>query len=58
MNALASVEHWVPCEGKFLNDLAADEMVLDDAFEDFRAAGVIPDSLRIDHGDWTLETDS
>ena len=35
-------------EAVFLDDLAFDEMFLNDALEDFRRAGVVPSSLGID----------
>jgi hypothetical protein len=33
---------------------AADEMLLDDALKDLRRAGMIPDVVRVYHGDRTL----
>ena len=39
------------CEGKFRHDVAADEMFLDDAFQNFRRAGMIPGAFRINDGD-------
>ena len=35
----------------FLDDLAVDEVFLDDALEDFRRAGVVPGALGIDDRD-------
>ena len=41
-------------EAKVVDDLAADQMFLDDAFEDGRSARVVPGSLRIDESDGTV----
>ena len=38
-------------EAVFLDDLAVDEVFLDDALEDFRRAGVVPGALGIDDRD-------
>ena len=38
-------------EGELFHDLAADEVLLDDAFEHVRTGRVIPDTLRVDQRD-------
>ena len=38
-------------EAVFLDDLAVDEVFLNDALEDFRRAGVVPGALRINDCD-------
>jgi hypothetical protein len=32
-------------------------VLLDDALQNLRGAGVIPNALRVNHGDWALNTD-
>src|ERR1035437_877487 len=49
---------WIFCEGKFLHDFSADQMFLDDAFQNFRRAGVIPDAFGINDSDWPLRADA
>jgi hypothetical protein len=41
-------------EGKLLNDFPLDKMLLDNEFKDFRCAGVIPRSLRVNHGNGAM----
>src|SRR5262249_6206310 len=48
----------IPREREFLNSPATDQVLLDDAFKDLGRAGVVPDALGINDGDWPLDTDS
>ena len=41
-------------EDEFLDRLTADEVLLQDAFEDFGSGRVIPDAVGIDHGDGSV----
>ena len=45
-------------EGIFGNHFPADEMFLNDAFQNVRRAGMIPHSFRVNDGDWPLNTDT
>ena len=45
-------------EGVFGDDLAFDEVALNDFFEHFSGAGVIPDAFRINDGNGTARADA
>src|SRR6266496_4386024 len=45
-------------EDKFPHRFPVDEMALDDLLQDLRGAGVIPDSVGIDHGNWAVRADA
>jgi len=45
-------------EGELFDGAAFDQMLLDYSLQNFRRNGVIPDSFRIDDGDWTLFTNA
>jgi len=45
-------------KGKFRHRLPADQMFLDDAFQNLRCATVIPDAFRIDHGNRAARADA
>ena len=45
-------------EGEFPHRFSIDEMALDDLFEHFRRAGVIPDPVGIDHRNGTASADA
>lgn len=48
----------VSCKGIFLHDAAADEVFLNDALQDLRGAGVIPNGFRVNYGDGTFGADA
>lgn len=45
-------------EDVFGNNFAFDEMLLDDAFQNGRRTRMIPDSFRINDGDWPIGADA
>lgn len=54
----AGLEIWVHSEAILLDGASLDQVFLDDPFEDFRGAMVVPSSLRIDNGNGALCADT
>src|SRR5690606_35545269 len=52
------VEVGVPNEGVIFDDAASDEVLLDDAFQHFGSAGVIPGAFRVNDGDGAAYADA
>ena len=50
-----SLQVGISRKGKLLNHFTADQMLLNDAFQHFWRAGVIPNRLRINHRNGTLQ---
>lgn len=48
----------VGCECKFGDDLAVEQVFLDDALQNLRGARAVPDSFGIDESDGALEADT
>ena len=55
---MAESSQWIFGEDKFLDDFPADQVLLDDALQNFRRAGVIPDAFGINDRDGPAHTDA
>src|SRR5437879_443608 len=50
--------HWIMGEREFSHDASVHEVLLYDALQNLRRAGMIPDSLRVDDGDRSVNADA
>jgi hypothetical protein len=48
---------WIAGEGELGDGVAGEEVFLDDAFEDFGGAGVVPGAFGVDDGDGAVDAD-